>query len=86
MCRAVDGIGQSDQALSRSWAPIRADGSSEDVCFAGELASRAALAVENARCVSKRANEASRLKDEFLATLSHESDGRRSTPCWVMRG
>ena len=42
-----------------------------DVRFALELATRAALAVENARAY-ERANEASRLKDEFLATLSHE--------------
>ncbi len=42
-----------------------------DLRFARELASRASLAVENARSYS-RANEASRLKDQFLATLSHE--------------
>ena len=39
--------------------------------FAGEIALRASLAVENARSYA-RANEASRLKDEFLATPSHE--------------
>ena len=39
--------------------------------FARELAARASLAIENARAY-ERANEASRLKDEFLATLSHE--------------
>ena len=42
-----------------------------DLRFARELAVRASLAVENARAYA-RANEASRLKDEFLATLSHE--------------
>jgi PAS domain S-box-containing protein len=42
-----------------------------DLRFACELAARASLAVENARSYA-RANEASRLKDEFLATLSHE--------------
>ena len=42
-----------------------------DVRFAQELAARASIAVENARLYA-RANEASRLKDEFLATLSHE--------------
>jgi len=42
-----------------------------DLRFAQELGVRAALAVENARAYA-RANEASRLKDEFLATLSHE--------------
>jgi PAS domain S-box-containing protein len=45
--------------------------SEEDVWFARELASRASLAIENALSY-ERANEASRLKDEFLATLSHE--------------
>jgi PAS domain S-box-containing protein len=42
-----------------------------DLRFARDLAARASLAVENARSYA-RANEASRLKDEFLATLSHE--------------
>jgi PAS domain S-box-containing protein len=42
-----------------------------DLRVARELALRASLAVENARSYA-RANEASRLKDEFLATLSHE--------------
>ena len=42
-----------------------------DLRLARELAMRASLAVENARSYA-RANEASRLKDEFLATLSHE--------------
>ena len=42
-----------------------------DVRFARELAARASLAVENARAYA-RAMEASRVKDEFLATLSHE--------------
>jgi len=45
--------------------------SENDLRFARELAVRASLAVENARAYA-RANEASRLKDEFLATLSHE--------------
>ncbi|MGE5360797.1 MAG: PAS domain S-box protein, partial [Bacteroidales bacterium] len=42
-----------------------------DLMFAEELASRAALAIDNAR-LYREAHEASRLKDEFLATLSHE--------------
>ncbi|HVJ20736.1 MAG TPA: PAS domain-containing protein, partial [Polyangiaceae bacterium] len=42
-----------------------------DLLFGEELARRAALAVDNARSYL-RAEEASRLKDEFLATVSHE--------------
>ena len=45
--------------------------SDEDVSFAQEIASRAALAIENSR-LYKRAQEVNRAKDEFLATLSHE--------------
>jgi signal transduction histidine kinase/CheY-like chemotaxis protein len=45
--------------------------SGDDLRFAQELATRASLAVDNARSYA-RASEASRLKDEFLATLSHE--------------
>ena len=49
-----------------------------DLSFAGELAHRAALALENARLyaaslqATQKADEASRLKDEFLSVLSHE--------------
>jgi signal transduction histidine kinase len=42
-----------------------------DLTLARELAARAALAIENALAY-RRANEANRVKDEFLATLSHE--------------
>ena len=42
-----------------------------DLVLAQELAGRAALAVDNAR-LYREAQEANRLKDEFLATLSHE--------------
>jgi signal transduction histidine kinase/ActR/RegA family two-component response regulator len=42
-----------------------------DLQLARELASRAALALDNALLYS-HAQEANRLKDEFLATLSHE--------------
>ncbi|MCU1386408.1 MAG: domain S-box [Acidobacteria bacterium] len=45
--------------------------SSTDLAFAREIAARASLAVENSRAYAN-ANEANRLKDEFLATLSHE--------------
>ncbi|HEX8285236.1 MAG TPA: ATP-binding protein [Pyrinomonadaceae bacterium] len=43
----------------------------EDIAFAEDLARRASLAVENAR-LYRQAQDANRIKDEFLATLSHE--------------
>ena len=42
-----------------------------DVAVAAELARRAGYAIDNAR-LFRQAQEASRAKDEFLATLSHE--------------
>jgi signal transduction histidine kinase/ActR/RegA family two-component response regulator len=42
-----------------------------DLAFAVDLARRASFAIENAR-LYRRAQEANRLKDEFLAALSHE--------------
>ena len=42
-----------------------------DLAFAVTVAQRAAMAVDNAR-LYRRAQEAGRMKDEFLATLSHE--------------
>ena len=50
----------------------RAGGTTRSISqFAQDLASRAAMAVENARAYEE-ARRANRLKDEFLATLSHE--------------
>jgi PAS domain S-box-containing protein len=43
----------------------------EDLRFAEDIASRAALAMDNARSY-EQLQRANRLKDEFLATLSHE--------------
>ncbi|MDX6694185.1 MAG: hypothetical protein QOF02_1788 [Blastocatellia bacterium] len=43
----------------------------EDLSLAEDLARRAALAIDNAR-LYREAQEANRIKDEFLATLSHE--------------
>jgi signal transduction histidine kinase/ActR/RegA family two-component response regulator len=42
-----------------------------DLAFAEEVARRAGTAIENAR-LYREAQEANRLKDDFLATLSHE--------------
>ena len=42
-----------------------------DLALAGELAHRAALAIDNAR-LYREAQAANRLRDEFLATVSHE--------------
>src|SRR5439155_85724 len=42
-----------------------------DLALAEELARRAALAIDNAR-LYREAQDANRLKDDFLATLSHE--------------
>jgi PAS domain S-box-containing protein len=42
-----------------------------DLAFSQDVAARAALAIENAFAY-RRANDANRLKDDFLATLSHE--------------
>jgi PAS domain S-box-containing protein len=58
-------------ALTFSMTRQRREYSAEDVAYARELASRAALAIENARLYG-RAQEVNRAKDEFLATLSHE--------------
>jgi signal transduction histidine kinase/ActR/RegA family two-component response regulator len=63
--------GQAFGAISFVSAESGREYSEADLRFAREIAGRASLAVENARSYA-RANEANRLKDEFLATLSHE--------------
>ena len=69
--RAAAGPGQGDRRDHVRQRRIGTRVHRDDVRLAQELAARASLAVENARAYA-RANEASRLKDEFLATLSHE--------------
>ncbi|HEY0544461.1 MAG TPA: PAS domain S-box protein [Pyrinomonadaceae bacterium] len=58
-------------AISFITAESRHHYDAEDLALAEDLARRAALAIENARLYSA-AQEANRIKDEFLATLSHE--------------
>jgi PAS domain S-box-containing protein len=58
-------------AISFITAESRHHYDAEDLALAEDLARRAALAIDNARLYSA-AQEANRIKDEFLATLSHE--------------
>jgi PAS domain S-box-containing protein len=71
MCVPLMARGKAFGALTFVSAESKREYQEDDVRFAMEVAARASLAVENARSYA-RANEASRLKDEFLATLSHE--------------
>ena len=71
MCVPLTAHGQTFGAITFVSAESGREYDDGDLRFARELAIRASLAVENARSYA-RANEASRLKDEFLATLSHE--------------
>jgi signal transduction histidine kinase len=57
-------IGLMREASSESYTP-------SDLALAENLADRAALALDNA-ALYKREQEANRLKDDFLATVSHE--------------
>src|SRR5690606_41794231 len=74
MCVPMIAQGKPFGAITLVTAESGREYTEEDLRFARELATRASLAVENARGY-QRANEASRLKDEFLAGLSH---GRRT--------
>jgi PAS domain S-box-containing protein len=70
--------GKTFGALTMVYAESGRRYTETDVAFAQQLADRAALAVDNARLFSQEraaremADTATRLKDEFLATLSHE--------------
>jgi len=71
MCVPLLAQGKAFGTISFVSADSGREYSDSDLRLAQELAVRASLAVENARAYA-RAHEASRLKDEFLATLSHE--------------
>jgi PAS domain S-box-containing protein len=71
MCVPLAAHGEVFGAITFVSAESGHEYSEEDLRFAQDLAGRASLAVDNARSYA-RANDASRLKDEFLATLSHE--------------
>ena len=69
--RADAGQGKAFGAITFVSAESGREYTDADLRFAGEIAARASIAVENARLYA-RAMETNRLKDEFLATLSHE--------------
>jgi PAS domain S-box-containing protein len=71
MCVPLMAQGKAFGAISFASAESGRHYAESDLAFARELATRASLAVENARAYA-RANNANRVKDEFLATLSHE--------------
>ena len=67
-------LGARGQTLGAVWLAAAESGrryGPEDLALAQSLADLAALAMDNAR-LYREAQEASRLKDDFLATLSHE--------------
>jgi PAS domain S-box-containing protein len=70
--------GKTFGALTMVYAESGRRYTETDLAFAEQLAERAAMAVDNARLFTKErdaretADTATRLKDEFLATLSHE--------------
>jgi signal transduction histidine kinase len=71
VCTPLTAGGRTFGALTFATAESGRRLSERDVLFVEDVASRAALAVDNA-CAYEEARRASRLKDEFLATLSHE--------------
>jgi signal transduction histidine kinase len=71
MCVPLAVHGRATGAITFVSAESRREYTEEDLRLATDVASRAALALENAR-VYAEARRANQLKDDFLATLSHE--------------
>jgi PAS domain S-box-containing protein len=71
MCVPMMARGRTLGAITLVTAGSRRRYTAEDLQFGVSIATRVALAVENARAYDE-ARRANRLKDEFLATLSHE--------------
>ena len=71
MCVPLVAHGRTVGALTFVTSESQRSYTEDDLEFAKDIAHRAAMAVENARAYEE-AQRASRLKDEFLATLSHE--------------
>jgi signal transduction histidine kinase len=71
ICLPLISSGRTLGAITLAYAESERRYTESDLRFCQEVASRAALAIENARAY-REAYEANRLKDEFLATLSHE--------------
>jgi PAS domain S-box-containing protein len=71
MCVPLVAGGRSLGALTLATAESGRRYTADDLKFAEDIASRAALAVDNARS-HEQLHQANRLKDDFLATLSHE--------------
>jgi len=71
MCVPLVAGGRSLGALTLANAESGRRYTADDLKFAEDIASRAALAVDNARS-HEQLHQANRLKDDFLATLSHE--------------
>jgi PAS domain S-box-containing protein len=71
MCVPLVSASRTFGAMTFAFAESGRHYTDRDLAFAQDVAARAALAIENAFAY-RRANEANRLKDEFLATLSHE--------------
>ena len=71
LCVPMIAGGRTVGALTLASAESGRRYTDDDLRFAEDVASRAAMAVENARAY-QQVQRADRLKDEFLATLSHE--------------